>query len=324
MDYYKILNVSRKATLDEIKKMYRQLALLYHPDKNNSPVASTKFNEVAEAYLVLRDEKRREIFDTFGEEGVKTIPLSSRPLSPSLVDTDLASNLFADVFGGQTDLMDELMELRIKVGKLKRRASFGSLYNVFPAPFPKRQLIQDPPIYMDLRVTLEEIYAGCTKKLKITKQVLNPDKKTFKTTEKILHIDIKPGSKEGTTIIFPKEGDEKVGVIAADVVFVLKDLPHALYNRDSDNNLIYTKKVNLRQALVGDVFEIPTLTPGRTLSFNSKDVVIEPKFVKIFHSEGLPLPNQPGNFGNLLLNFDIIFPERVKTSQKNALKEILP
>lgn len=303
-DYYKILNVSRKATPAEIKKMYRELALIYHPDKNNSPVASTKFKQVTEAYLVLSDEKRREIFDTFGEEGIKA--------SPNLA--------FNDVFGGTTDLMDELIDLRLKVGK-RRRASTGNLARNMP--LPKRALTQDPPIYIDLRVTLEEIKSGCIKKMKITKQVLNPDQKTTRKMEKILTIDIKPGSREGTTIIFPKEGDEKLGIAAADIVFVLKDKPHALYHRDSNNNLIYTMKINLRQALLGDEFEIPTLSPDKKFYFNTHDKIIKPKFVRRFPSEGLPLPEQPGGSGDLLLHFDIIFPEQFDTSQRSILRDVL-
>lgn len=303
-DYYKILNVSRKATPAEIKKMYKALALRYHPDKNDSPVASTNFKQVTEAYLVLSDQKRREIFDTFGEEGIKA----------SL------NSPFVNLCGGSPDLMDELLDLRLNFGK-RRRASTGNLAQ--NAPLPKRPLKQDRPIRIDLAVTLEEIKSGCVKKMKITKQVLSPDQRTTRKMEKILTIDIKPGSREGTEIIFPNEGDEKIGIVAADIVFVLKDKQHALYHRDSNNNLIYTMKIKLRQALLGDAFEVPTLSSSRKLYFNTHDKVIKPKFVKRFPSEGLPLPEQSGKCGDLLLNFDIVFPEQFNTSQKGVLKDIL-
>lgn len=70
-DYYKILGVSKTANEDEIKKAYKKLALKYHPDKNKDPAAEEKFKEVAEAYEVLSDKKKREIFDQVGEEGLK-------------------------------------------------------------------------------------------------------------------------------------------------------------------------------------------------------------------------------------------------------------
>lgn len=72
-DYYKILGISRTATDDEVKKAYRKLALKYHPDKNKAPGAEDRFKEVAEAYEVLSDKKKRDIFDQFGEEGLKVL-----------------------------------------------------------------------------------------------------------------------------------------------------------------------------------------------------------------------------------------------------------
>lgn len=70
-DYYKILGISRNATDEDIKKAYRKLALKYHPDKNKAKDAEEKFKEVAEAYEVLSDKKKREIYDQVGEEGLK-------------------------------------------------------------------------------------------------------------------------------------------------------------------------------------------------------------------------------------------------------------
>ncbi|CAK9808399.1 DnaJ homolog subfamily B member 4 [Anthophora plagiata] len=70
-DYYKILGISKNASDDDIKKAYRKLALKYHPDKNRSAGAEEKFKEIAEAYEVLSDAKKREVYDKFGEEGLK-------------------------------------------------------------------------------------------------------------------------------------------------------------------------------------------------------------------------------------------------------------
>jgi len=74
-DYYKILGISRTASEDDIKKAYRKLALKYHPDKNKAPGAEERFKEVAEAYEVLSDKRKRDIFDQYGEEGLKVCRL---------------------------------------------------------------------------------------------------------------------------------------------------------------------------------------------------------------------------------------------------------
>lgn len=68
-DYYKVLGIPKGASEDEIKKAYRKQALRHHPDKNKSPGAEDKFKEIAEAYDVLSDAKKKDIYDRFGEEG---------------------------------------------------------------------------------------------------------------------------------------------------------------------------------------------------------------------------------------------------------------
>lgn len=70
-DYYKILGIPKTAKDDEVKKAYRKMALRYHPDKNKTIGAEEKFKEVAEAYEVLSDKKKRDIYDKYGEEGLK-------------------------------------------------------------------------------------------------------------------------------------------------------------------------------------------------------------------------------------------------------------
>lgn len=70
-DFYRILGLQRDASDEEIKKAYRKLALKYHPDKNSDSNAEEKFKEIGHAYEILSDKKKRDIFDRYGEEGLR-------------------------------------------------------------------------------------------------------------------------------------------------------------------------------------------------------------------------------------------------------------
>ena len=71
-DYYSVLGVPRNASAEDIKKAYRRQALVFHPDKNpNSKEAEEQFKKISEAYSVLTDPNKRQIFDNYGEEGLK-------------------------------------------------------------------------------------------------------------------------------------------------------------------------------------------------------------------------------------------------------------
>ncbi|ROT68952.1 putative dnaJ-like subfamily B member 4-like [Penaeus vannamei] len=107
---------------------------------------------------------------------------------------------------------------------------------------------QDSAVIRDLYVSLEEVFTGVTKKRKITRNVLlTADGRSTLREEKILTIEVKPGWKEGTKIIFEKEGDQSPGKIPADIIFIIRDKPHPLFKRDGAN-LVYTAKIPLRDA----------------------------------------------------------------------------
>uniref|UniRef100_UPI003AACD877 dnaJ homolog subfamily B member 1b isoform X2 n=1 Tax=Centroberyx gerrardi TaxID=166262 RepID=UPI003AACD877 len=341
-DYYDILGIKKDASEDDIKKAYRKQALRYHPDKNKSPGAEDKFKEIAEAYDVLSDPKKKDIYDRFGEDGLKGGGPSGGGAGgpgtfsytfqgdPHAIFAEFfgGRNPFEQFFGGRNGGMDEDMDTdpftRFGMGGMG-----GSGMGGFPRSFSTgmggrsssltRQ--QDPPVVHNLRVTLEEVFSGCTKKMKISHKRLNPDRRTTRTEDKILEVEIKRGWKEGTKITFPKEGDETATNIPADVVFVLKDKPHPVFRRDG-SDIIYPAKVSLRDALCGSTVNAPTLD-GRTVTVTTKDVV-RPGMKRRINGEGLPLPKSPDRRGDLVVEYEVKFPERLSQSARETIAQVLP
>lgn len=176
------------------------------------------------------------------------------------------------------------------------------------------------PIKRKFACTLEELYTGTTKKMKITKTLLDESGKRV-NAEKILTINVKPGWKTGTKITFPEEGDEAPGVVPADIIFVLEEKPHPYFVREGDN-LFYTANITLSQALTGVNIELPTLD-GRRLKFQIRDV-ISPGYVKIVSGEGMPQQKDPTRKGDLQIKFNIKFPTSLTEEQRKKVKDALP
>uniref|UniRef100_G3SIQ1 DnaJ heat shock protein family (Hsp40) member B1 n=1 Tax=Gorilla gorilla gorilla TaxID=9595 RepID=G3SIQ1_GORGO len=336
-DYYQTLGLARGASDEEIKRAYRRQALRYHPDKNKEPGAEEKFKEIAEAYDVLSDPRKRQRPPRCGERGLKGSGPSggsgggANGTSFSYTFHGDPHAMFAEFFGGRNpfdtffgqrngeegmDIDDPFSGFPMGMGGFTN-VNFGRSRS---AQEPARKK-QDPPVTHDLRVSLEEIYSGCTKKMKISHKRLNPDGKSIRNEDKILTIEVKKGWKEGTKITFPKEGDQTSNNIPADIVFVLKDKPHNIFKRDG-SDVIYPARISLREALCGCTVNVPTLD-GRTIPVVFKDV-IRPGMRRKVPGEGLPLPKTPEKRGDLIIEFEVIFPERIPQTSRTVLEQVLP
>lgn len=356
-DYYKILGLARGATEDDIKKAYRKMALKYHPDKNKAPGAEEKFKEVAEAYEVLSDKRKREIYDQYGEEGLKggfggtTSGGTGGPNTTNFTYTFHGDPraTFAEFFGtnnpfesfftggsapgsgssGFGDLLDDhddpfgFVNLGATLGGFgPSRTPFRShSFNVGGSQNRAKEKPQDPPIEHDLYVTLEDLFKGVTKRMKISRRVVGNDG-SIRKEEKVLTINVKPGWKTGTKITFQREGDQAPNKIPADIVFIIRDKPHQHFKREGCD-LKYTCRVNLKEALCGTRVEVPTLS-GDRVTLNMTDEIIRPTTLKRILGRGMPMPKDPTKRGDLLVTFDIVFPERIPAATRDLLRSSLP
>ena len=145
-DYYEILGVERSGSDEDIKTAYRKLAMKYHPDKNQgNKEAEEKFKEVAEAYEVLRDQNKRNLYDRFGHDGLKGGGMGGGFHDPF--------DVFREVFG----------------------SGFGSIFNDFfgsgSGRGGRRDVRRGRDLQIRLKLTYEEIAAGVSKQIKVKKLV---------------------------------------------------------------------------------------------------------------------------------------------------------
>ncbi|NWF49269.1 MAG: molecular chaperone DnaJ [Ignavibacteriaceae bacterium] len=149
-DYYEVLGVDRNASKEDLKKAYRKLAMQYHPDRNpDDKSAEEKFKEAAEAYEILNDDDKRARYDRFGHEGVRGSGFGS----PGFSDINDIFSHFSDIFSGSS-IFDDFFGTGTR-GRTKRRS----------AGTPGADL------RVNLKLSLEEIAAGVSKKIKIKKFV---------------------------------------------------------------------------------------------------------------------------------------------------------
>ncbi|KYO49083.1 dnaJ homolog subfamily B member 13 [Alligator mississippiensis] len=311
-DYYGALELPRSAKDADIKKAYRKLALKNHPLKSKEPWAKEKFRQIAEAYDVLSDPVKKGVYDKFGEEGLKGgIPLEFGTENSWTVGYVFHGNpekVFKEFFGGDNPFAEFFAE-----DGSDAMVAFGGLRGCGVAK-------QDPPIERDLYLSLEDLFYGCTKKIKISRRVMNEDGYTSTIKDKILTIDVHPGWKAGTRITFEKEGDQGPNIIPADIIFIVREKLHPRFRRE-DDNLLYVASIPLGQALIGCTVSVKTLDE-RLLNIPINDIV-HPKYFKIVPGEGMPLPHDPTCKGDLIMCFDICFPRHLTPAKKQLLRQAL-
>ena len=324
-DFYKILEVSRDASDTELKKAYRKLAMKWHPDKNpgsKQEQAEKKFKEVSEAYEVLTDPKKKEIYDRYGEDGLQDGFGGGGNGGGHGFSQQHAHDIFKEFFGGGGGGMggDPFGGMGGGFGGMGGDP-FGGMGGGMPQQ--QRQRTKPPAVEQKLAVSLEDLFYGATKKLKITRKVLDASGNQ-KSKAETIEVPIRAGFKKGTKITFAeKGGDEDRNTIAADLVFEIDEKKHPHFARDG-NDLIKTVKIDLVDAMCGWSSTVYTID-GKSIDV-SVPHVISPKYTKVICGQGMPLSKSQSGRGDLKIKFDIQFPGDdaiLSEDQKKQVRSVL-
>ncbi|XP_037109936.1 dnaJ homolog subfamily A member 4 [Syngnathus acus] len=324
--YYDLLGVGPKASAEEIKKAYRKLALKYHPDKN--PNEGEKFKLISQAYDVLSDSKKRDLYDQGGEQAIKEGGMGggSSPM-----------DIFNMFFGGGGRMQRERRGKNI-VHQLS--VSLEDMYNgcTRKLALQKNVICEKCDGYGGKKGTLEKCSNCKGRGVQIKVQQIGPgmiqqiqsmcgdchgqgesfsSKDRCKTCnghkverkKKILEVHIDKGMRDGQKITFHGEGDQEPDLEPGDVIIVLDQKEHSLFKR-SDDNLTMTMSIKLVEALCGFKKAINTLD-DRTLVITSQPgEVIKNNDTKVIQNEGMPVYRSPYEKGQLFIQFQVEFPEK--------------
>ncbi|KAI3429962.1 J domain-containing protein [Psidium guajava] len=335
VDYYNILKVNRNASDDDLKKAYKRLAMIWHPDKNPTSKrseAEAKFKQISEAYDVLSDSQKRQIYDLYGEEALKSGQFPPRG-GPHYAHRQNQSNhhqfngngasfrfsprdaedIYAEIFGSESNGGGGRGRRAYGDGFFRTSNGVASASNGGGG-----ELRKEAPVENVLPCGLEELYRGAKKKMKISRTISDGFGKS-RTVEEILTIEIKRGWKKGTKITFPEKGNQEPGVIPADLIFVVDEKPHSVYKRDG-NDLVVNQEITLLEALTGKNLELTTLD-GRNLVIPLTEI-IKPGFEMVVQGEGMPISREHGRKGNLRIKFDVKYPSRLTAEQKSDLRRV--
>ncbi|KAK5944781.1 Molecular chaperone (DnaJ superfamily) [Knufia obscura] len=223
-------------------------------------------------------------------------------------------------FGGDDDLFD-LLGGGMGSSRTRRTGGggFGGAgFGGSPRGQPRPQTPEVSIVEKDLPVSLEDLYKGTTKKMKINRKKFDAKGQRTKE-EKVLEMDIKPGLKAGSKIKFSGVGDETDGG-SQDLHFIVTEKPHPSLKREGDN-LKTTIELDLKEALTGwerrvktiDGKEVPVRGGGPT----------QPGSVQTFPGQGMPISKKPGQRGDFLVEVKVKFPTSLTPAQKTKIKEAL-
>jgi curved DNA-binding protein len=236
-DYYKTLGVGKSASVNDIKKAYRKLAMKYHPDHTKGDkAAEEKFKKITEAYAVLSDPEKRKQYDTFG----------SADFQQRYSQEDIFRNF---------DFSDILKEFGFGGGGSSAggdyRFSFGG--SPFGGGGGRRQrAVKGTDLVYELPVTLREVATGTSKAVTFEHQGRREN----------INVRIPKGMQDGKRLRVPGKGDPSpYGGPAGDLYVKIKVLEDPVFKAENNDLTIY-RTIRLTEALLGSQIAVPTLEGG--------------------------------------------------------------
>uniref|UniRef100_A0A1J3GAX7 Chaperone protein dnaJ 2 n=1 Tax=Noccaea caerulescens TaxID=107243 RepID=A0A1J3GAX7_NOCCA len=347
--FYEILGVPKTAAPEDLKKAYKKAAIKNHPDKGGDP---EKFKELAQAYEVLSDPEKREIYDQYGEDALK------EGMGGGGGGHD-PFDIFSSFFGGG-----------------------GSPFGGGSSRGRRQRRGED--VVHPLKVSLEDVYLGTMKKLSLSRNALcskcngkgsksgaslkcggcqgtgmkvtirqlgpgmiqqmqhacNECRGTGETIsdkdrcpqckgdkvipeKKVLEVNVEKGMQHSQKLTFEGWADEAPDTVTGDIVFVLQQKEHPKFKRKGED-LFVEHTISLTEALCGFQFVLTHLDGRNLLIKSNPGEVVKPDSYKAISDEGMPIYQRPFMKGKLYIHFTVEFPDSLSPDQTKAIEAVLP
>ena len=329
-DYYEILELPRECSQEDISESYRKLSLKYHPkisSPENSALFEYYFQKLGEAYEVLSDPKKKEIFDIYGKEGLKNGIIKNGKNIDGYRYLGNGHEIF-EKFMGTSNPFTLIRENEKKSKEIKEKENIiidASKSNDNKNNKPEKK---GKDIIINLECSLDELYNGCIKNVKYLRNKVASDAVTLEEVEENVDVEILKGYDKNSEIIFKEMGNEYLGEKNSDLIIKIKEKKNNLFKRVNKNDLIYIHEITLAQALNGEPVRLTTLD-NRKIAI-SIDEIISPSTVKKVPGEGMPIYKKEISVrdleiekGDLYIKFHIIFPEYIDPTRKMEISKLL-
>ncbi|GLB40457.1 putative dnaJ central domain [Lyophyllum shimeji] len=335
-DLYKVLGLHKSASDKDIRHAYKKLSKKYHPDKNKEPGAEEKFVEIAQAYEVLSDPTKRQIYDQYGEEGLKAHEGGQHHANPF----DMFQSFFgggfqrqtrrgpssvsefevqlADVYTGAS--IDFMVKKRILCDHCRGSgaASDGDIHTCTTCGGSGVRLVKQQ-IFPGMFAQSQATCGDCGGHGKVIKRKC-PHCGGQKVVDHTAHftLEVTPGMPEGHEVVFEGEADESPDWEAGDVVLRVRTRKDKGGWRRKESSLYWKETIGIEEALLGFERNLTHLD-GHIVGL-VRTGVTQPGFVQTIKGEGMPIFGREA-FGDLFVEYNVVLPIEISSETRRKLAE---
>ena len=308
--HYEVLGVDANADESEIKKAYRSLSFKHHPDRCQDENSGEIMKKLNEAYEVLRDPQKRQQYDA----ELQGFP----PGFPQMQGFPGGFPGFHGMggmhgMGGGVNLFDMLFQ------QMAGGVNIEIMHNGNGGTFIRRHIGKPETITKQVNISLEQAFTGIIAQIELERWTMRKEDGLRITEMETINVQIPAGVDNGENILLEGIGNRVEEGAHGDVKISVSVDKHATFVRNGAD-LHFKKTLTLKESLCGTQFQFEHLN-GKNLTLNVTNAIIFPGGRKVFPNMGMPKKDK--TVGNLVIEFDVKFPETLTPEQKQQLNNIL-